>query len=58
MAGFHDKTHAELVDQLAGYPPLPEYDRSDFIVAPGLGELSGLAGALVLAQEAVRTFQS
>ncbi len=58
MPGFHDKTHAELTDQLAGYPPLPEYEQSDFIVPPGLGELSGLAGALVLAQEAARTLQS
>jgi fructokinase len=53
MNGFHDQTHAELTDQLAGYPPFPEYEQSDFIVPPGLGELSGLAGALVLAQEAL-----
>jgi len=53
MPGFHDKTHAELTDQLAGYPPLPEHEQSDFIVPPGLGELSGLAGALVLSQEAL-----
>jgi fructokinase len=53
MNGFHDQTRAELTDQLAGYPPIHEYEQSDFIVPPGLGELSGLAGALVLAQEAL-----
>jgi fructokinase len=41
--------------ELAGYPGLPEHE-SGFVVRPGLGGLSGLAGGLVLAGMALRSF--
>jgi fructokinase len=48
MAGFHAAVAAGLETQLAGYPRLGL--ESDFIVPPGLGDMSGLAGALTLAE--------
>ncbi len=44
----------ELVERLSDYIQAPEIleDINTFIVPPGLGELSGVAGALVLAEQA------
>lgn len=53
MTGFHEILRRELSRQLAGYPALPEHESSSFVAPPGLGDLSGLAGALVLARDAL-----
>ena len=47
--GFHDALQSALTQELAGYPGMSEH-RANFIVPPGLGDLSGLAGGLVLAE--------
>lgn len=52
LHGFHSAVSAELAEQLAGYPGLSEHESGDFVVAPGLGDLSGLAGGLILAEQA------
>ncbi|MEX1124750.1 MAG: ROK family protein [Acidimicrobiia bacterium] len=52
MPGFYESIDNHLEEQLGGYPGHEEH-HTGFVVAPGLGELSGLAGALVLAEEAV-----
>jgi len=52
LLGFHSAVSTELVDQLAGYPGQSEYESGEFVVAPGLGDLSGLAGGLILAEQA------
>jgi fructokinase len=44
-----DLVNDRLVDELAGYPGLPEH-ASGFLVPPGLADISGLAGGLVLAE--------
>lgn len=53
MRGFHERVREELIDQLAGYPPVQELAHPGFVTAPGLGDRSGLAGALVLARNAL-----
>jgi len=53
MAGFHRRVRQELAEQLNGYPPITETGSDDFIAPPGLGDLSGLAGALLLARAAL-----
>lgn len=50
---FHAHLRRELGEQLAGYPQIAEHHGDDFVVAPGLGGRSGLAGALVLARWAI-----
>lgn len=50
---FHSRVRAQLLDQLAGYPGIDEYGSEDYVVAPGLGDRSGLAGGLVLAESAL-----
>ncbi len=52
MAGFHERAHSRMVEELAGYPGEASHLAEDFVVAPGLGDLSGLAGALILAERA------
>lgn len=52
IPGFFEAIETHLQYQLAGYPGHGEHD-SGFVVAPGLGDMSGLAGALVLAEKAV-----
>lgn len=52
MPGLIEQTRANLEHELAGYPGLPEH-RAGFIVPPGLGPLSGLAGGLILAEQAL-----
>jgi fructokinase len=46
-----DRVNESLIDQLSGYPGLAEHE-SGFVVPPGLGDMSGVAGALVLAARA------
>ena len=50
LPGFHEKLRSRLSDELAGYPGVAEHMEEGFVVPPGLGDLSGLAGALVLAR--------
>lgn len=50
MPGFHEMVHERLIEELAGYPGEPSHLARDFVVAPGLGDLSGLAGAMILAE--------
>jgi fructokinase len=53
MPGLLDAVRQALPVELGGYPGLEEHT-SGFVVPPGLGDLSGLAGGLVLAAGAVR----
>ncbi len=48
LAGLHSRVNARMVDIMSGYAVQSEH-RSGFVVAPGLGEDSGIAGALALA---------
>ncbi len=50
MGGFHERVRAMLIDELKGYPAEASHLAPDFVVPPGLGDLSGLAGALTLAE--------
>jgi len=50
MPGFHEAVRAALDKQLGGYPGVIEHQSVGFVVEPGLGSLSGLAGGLVLAE--------
>ena len=52
LPGFLDSIETHLRYQLAGYPGHAEHD-SGFVLLPRLGEMSGLAGALVLAENAL-----
>jgi fructokinase len=47
-----EQVNERLVIELSGYPGLPQHD-SGFVVSPGLGRLSGLAGGLILAERAL-----
>lgn len=49
IPGFHGSVRRVLVSELAGYPGEEAHVSNSFVVPPGLGELSGLAGALLLA---------
>ena len=51
LPGFYQTLHAALEEELAGYPETPGRQMTSFVVAPGLGDRSGLAGALILAQQ-------
>ena len=53
MPGLLEGVHQALPTELGGYPGLEEHT-SGFVVPPGLGDLSGMAGGLVLAAGAVR----
>ncbi len=52
LPGLLELVNLMLVEDLAGYPGMTEHE-SGFVVAPGLGALSGLAGGLILAERAV-----
>jgi fructokinase len=52
LVGLLDLVNRRLVGELSGYPGFPEHD-SGFVVPPGLGEMSGLAGGMVLAERAL-----
>jgi fructokinase len=49
IPGFHPRLRSALVETLSGYPGLEQHRSDDYVVAPALGDLSGLAGGLVLA---------
>ena len=51
LPGLVDLVNQKLIDELSGYPGLAEHD-SGFVAPPGLGEKSGLAGGMVLAERA------
>jgi fructokinase len=51
LLGLIDRVNESLIEELSGYPGLAEHE-SGFVVSPGLGDMSGLAGALVLAARA------
>ena len=57
LPGLIDLVNERLVAELAGYPGLAEHE-AGFVVPPGLGDRSGLAGALILAERATGTTQS
>ncbi len=48
LAGLHSLVNARLVEMMSGYAIQAEH-RVGYVVAPGLGEDSGIAGALALA---------
>jgi fructokinase len=52
LPGLLDLVNRRLVGELSGYPGFPEHD-SGFVVPPGLGDMSGLAGGMVLAERAL-----
>jgi fructokinase len=52
MPGLVERVGAELSTRLSGYPGLEEHE-SGFVVPPGLGPLSGIAGGLILAGRAL-----
>lgn len=51
LPGLHEATNDRLVQMMAGYAVHAEH-RVDFVVAPGLGDDAGIAGALALAESA------
>jgi fructokinase len=51
MPGLLDLVNDSLLTELAGYPGLAQHGPG-FVIPPGLGGKSGLAGALILAEEA------
>ena len=52
VPGFHERLRDRLGALIAGYPSVPDLE---FLISPpGLGDLSGLAGGLVLASSTVR----
>lgn len=50
LDGLHDAVRTRLREILAGYPGTEDHETDDFVTPPGLGDLSGLAGALLLAR--------
>lgn len=52
MPGLFPEIRRKLAAALNGYPGLPEHESDGFVVPPGLGNLAGIAGALVLAEAA------
>ncbi|HEX2405182.1 MAG TPA: ROK family protein [Acidimicrobiia bacterium] len=51
LPGLVDLVNSRLIEELSGYPGFPEHE-SGFVTPPGLGEMSGLAGGMVLAERA------
>ena len=54
MEGLFPAIRSSLAGSLAGYPGLPEHSADDFVVPPGLGDHSGIAGGFALAELALR----
>jgi fructokinase len=54
LPGLLPRVIDRLSAELGGYPGLPDHD-AGFVVPPGLGDLSGLAGGLILAERASRS---
>ena len=48
---FHSRLHTRLQEELAGYPGIADHTDPGYVCPPGLGDLSGLAGCLVLARQ-------
>jgi fructokinase len=57
LPGLLDLVNVRLIDELSGYPGLPEHE-SGFVTRPGLGEMSGLAGGMILAEWAAERVTS
>jgi fructokinase len=57
LPGLLDAVGERLLRELGGYPGLPEH-RPGFVVPPGLGDLSGLAGGLILAERAATRYRA
>ena len=53
LPSFHSVLQHALLNELAGYPNDGIAAAGDYLRPPGLGDLSGLAGGLVLAREAL-----
>jgi len=53
LSGLLPAVRARLVEELAGYPGLPEHGGPDFVTAPALGARAGALGSLVLAERAL-----
>lgn len=51
LGGFHEDLSDRLTDELAGYPGRGDHGEG-FVLPPGLGELSALAGCLLVARRA------
>jgi fructokinase len=49
--GFHKELQQSLKRWIAGYVAVPDFDRSDYVVAPALGDQAGVLGAIALALE-------
>jgi fructokinase len=49
IEGLLEALRNQVADELAGYPGIPVLDFDEYLVPPGLGDHSGLAGALVMA---------
>jgi fructokinase len=54
LPGLFPLVRSTLLRMLAGYGVLPEHEAEDFVSPAGLGGLAGPAGALVLAENALR----
>ncbi len=54
LPGLFPLLRGKLVDTLAGYGTQPEHGTDTFVVPAGLGGMAGPAGALVLAENALR----
>lgn len=54
LPGLHTRVRSFLTHELGGYPGSETHAREEFVVPPGLGDLSGLAGAILLARELLR----
>ncbi len=54
LPGLFPAVRSKLVELLGGYPGLPEHAAEDFVARAALGGMAGPAGALVLAELAVR----
>ena len=50
LPGFHEAVAHSMLVQLAGYPGLDEPGSDGYVSAPALGDMSGLAGGLVIAE--------
>lgn len=54
MSGLVERVRRALAATMGGYPGLPEYDRPDFVVTAGLGDMAGPGGALEFAARAAQ----
>ncbi len=54
MAGLLPRLRQSLASALNGYPGLPEYESSDFVVTARLGDMAGPGGALEFAARAAK----